>query len=92
MARQSLATIKSWFKRGAKPTQQQFSDTFDSFVHKDDLIPQEKIEDFADTINQMQHDVDNAFANSIEEVKVNGVPLEKDGKSVNIEIGESQPH
>lgn len=86
MARQSLATIKSWFKRGAKPTQQQFSDTFDSFVHKDDLIPQEKIEDFADTINQMQHDVDNAFANSIEEVKVNGVPLEKDGKSVNIEI------
>ncbi len=90
MARQSLATIKSWFKRGAKPTQQQFSDTFDSFVHKDDLIPQEKIEDFADTINQMQHDVDNAFANSIEEVKVNGVPLAKDGKSVNIEIGESQ--
>jgi hypothetical protein len=90
MARQSLATIKSWFKRGAKPTQQQFSDTFDSFVHKDDLIPQEKIEDFADTINQMQHDVDDAFANSIEEVKVNGVPLEKEGKSVNIEIGQSQ--
>lgn len=90
MARQSLATIKSWFKRGAKPTQQQFSDAFDSFVHKDDLIPQEKIEDFADTINQMQHDVDNAFANSIEEVKVNGVPLEKEDKSVNIEIGQSQ--
>lgn len=90
MARQSLATIKSWFKRGAKPTQQQFSDAFDSFVHKDDLIPQEKIEDFADTINQMQHDVDNAFANSIEEVKVNGVPLEKKDKSVNIEIGQSQ--
>lgn len=90
MARQSLATIKSWFKRGAKPTQQQFSDAFDSFVHKDDLIPQEKIEDFADTITQMQHDVDDAFANSIEEVKVNGVPLEKEGKSVNIEIGQSQ--
>lgn len=90
MARQSLATIKSWFKRGAKPTQQQFSDTFDSFVHKDDLIPQEKIEDFADTINQMQHDVDDAFANSIEEVKVNGVPLKKEDKSVNIEIGQSQ--
>lgn len=90
MAKQALNTIKSWFKRGAKPTQQQFSDAFDSFVHKDDLIPQEKIENFADTINYMQHDVDNAFANSIEEVKVNGVPLEKDGKSVNIEIGQSQ--
>ena len=90
MAKQALNTIKSWFQRGAKPTQQQFSDAFDSFVHKDDLIPQEKIEDFADTINQMQHDVDNAFANSIEEVKVNGVPLEKEGKSVNIEIGQSQ--
>ena len=90
MAKQALNTIKSWFKRGAKPTQQQFSDAFDSFVHKDDLIPQEKIENFADTINYMQHDVDNAFANSIEEVKVNGVPLEKDEKSVNIEIGQSQ--
>ena len=90
MAKQALETIKSWFKRGAKPTQQQFSDAFDSFVHKDDLIPQEKIEDLADTINQMQHDVDDAFANSIEEVKVNGVPLEKEDKSVNIEIGQSQ--
>ena len=90
MEKQALNTIKSWFKRGAKPTQQQFSDAFDSFVHKDDLIPQEKIENFADTINYMQHDVDNAFANSIEEVKVNGVPLEKDEKSVNIEIGQSQ--
>lgn len=35
----SLATIKNWFKTGLKPTQSQFWDTWDSFFHKDDLIP-----------------------------------------------------
>lgn len=86
MARQSLATIKSWFKRGAKPTQQQFSDTFDSFVHKDDMIPQNKIDELGNTLRQLQRDVDAAFSEAIEDVKVNGVSLKKDEKSVNIEI------
>lgn len=90
MAKQALNTIKSWFKRGAKPTQQQFSDAFDSFVHKDDMIPQNKIDELGNTLHQLQHDVDAAFSGAIEEVKVNGVPLEKEGKSVNIEIGQSQ--
>ena len=86
MAKQALNTIKSWFKRGAKPTQQQFSDTFDSFVHKDDMIPQNKIDELGNTLRQLQRDVDAAFSEAIEDVKVNGVSLEKDEKSVNIEI------
>jgi hypothetical protein len=39
MAKTALATIKSWFVKGAKPTQAQFSDWLDSFFHKDDIIP-----------------------------------------------------
>lgn len=44
MAKQSLNTIKTWFKTGFKPTQQQFWDTWDSFWHKDEIIPASKIE------------------------------------------------
>lgn len=86
MAKQSLQTLKSWFFRGAKPTAQQFSDAFDSFVHKDDMIPQNKIEELSQTLTQVQQDVDAAFSDSIEEVKVNGVSLPKTDKGVNIEI------
>ncbi|MGN0235838.1 MAG: hypothetical protein ACI4BD_05970 [Paludibacteraceae bacterium] len=31
-------TIKQWFSKGKKPTEQQFHSTFDSFWHKDDKI------------------------------------------------------
>jgi hypothetical protein len=44
MAKVSLATIKNWFKTGLKPTQAQFWDTWDSFWHKDELIPADRIE------------------------------------------------
>ena len=50
MAIQTLQTLKSWFVRGAKPTQQQFGDAFDSFVHKSDMIPQNKIEELSNTL------------------------------------------
>ena len=32
-------TIKNWFKRGLKPTQEQFWSTWDSFWHKDEKLP-----------------------------------------------------
>lgn len=54
MAKVTLQTIKNWFKTGLKPTEAQFSDTFDSLVHKDDLIPVaqvEGIQDFFDGVN-----------------------------------------
>jgi hypothetical protein len=44
MAKVSLATIKNWFRTGLKPTQAQFWDTWDSFWHKDETIPADKIE------------------------------------------------
>ncbi|KIO75939.1 hypothetical protein TH53_17920 [Pedobacter lusitanus] len=44
MAKQTLNTIKDWFNTGFKPLQQQFRDTFDSFWHKDEVIPAANIE------------------------------------------------
>jgi len=44
MSKQTLNTIKSWFNTGFKPLQQQFWDTFDSFWHKDEIIPAANIE------------------------------------------------
>ena len=38
MAVVSRDLIKSWFKRGLKPTESQFSNTYDSFWHKLELI------------------------------------------------------
>ncbi|MBP5372434.1 MAG: hypothetical protein J6Y55_11010 [Bacteroidales bacterium] len=86
MAIQTLETLKNWFKRGAKPTAQQFSDVFDSFVHKNEMIPQNKIEELSDTLTELQTNVNSAFAGAIEDVKVNGVSLQKNDKGVNIEI------
>lgn len=36
--KQTIAQLKAWFTRGKYPTQQQFHDALDSFVHKDDKI------------------------------------------------------
>ena len=45
-------TIKSWFKRGDKPTAQQFAAWIDSFFHKtDDTLPLSKVEGLADIVN-----------------------------------------
>ncbi|MBB6274731.1 hypothetical protein HDF26_005213 [Pedobacter cryoconitis] len=44
MAKQTLYAIKNWFKTGLKPSQQQFWDTWDSFWHKDDVIPAANVE------------------------------------------------
>ncbi|TXD87776.1 hypothetical protein ESY86_15810 [Subsaximicrobium wynnwilliamsii] len=40
----SRETIKTYFEIGDKPTEEQYQDTWDSFVHKDDQIPAEKID------------------------------------------------
>jgi len=39
MAIQNINTLKSWFKRGFKPLQQQFYDWMDSYWHKDEQLP-----------------------------------------------------
>lgn len=37
-------TLKTYFQKGKKPTEEQFSDTLDSFVHKDDSVPIDNVE------------------------------------------------
>lgn len=44
MAKQTINTIKNWFRTGSKPTQAQFWDWLDSFFHKDDNIPSGQVE------------------------------------------------
>lgn len=52
MGKVSLQTIKNWFKTGLKPTEQQFWSTWDSFFHKDENIPQSKIENLSQRFDQ----------------------------------------
>lgn len=45
-----LNTLKTWFKTGLKPTQAQFWAWLDAFYHKDEEIPQDKINGLAKTL------------------------------------------
>ena len=36
--KQTIQTLKNWFRRGMYPTEQQFADAFDSYRHKDDTV------------------------------------------------------
>ncbi|MBU2526246.1 MAG: hypothetical protein KKC03_06570 [Bacteroidetes bacterium] len=60
MAKVSLASIKNWFKTGLKPTQAQFWDVWDSFRHKDDLVPAAEVEGLDGLLNDMSVAVDAA--------------------------------
>lgn len=44
MAKQSINTLKNWFKRGLKPLETQFADWLDSYYHKDDKIGLDAVE------------------------------------------------
>lgn len=48
----SLSQIKSWFKKGLYPTESQFSNTWDSFWHKDDKLSLNSIEGLTDILNK----------------------------------------
>ncbi|WP_306352202.1 hypothetical protein [Flavobacterium sp. '19STA2R22 D10 B1'] len=47
----SLNTILNWFKTGKKPTQAQFWASWQSFWHKDEVIPQDKINGLQTSLN-----------------------------------------
>src|SRR5687768_13894795 len=52
MPKQSINTLKNWFKRGLKPLEVQFADWLDSYWHKDATnIPVTAIEDLQDILN-----------------------------------------
>ena len=59
-----LNTIKSWFKAKAYPTASQFSQTWDSFWHKDSDIPQTSITGLGDALGLKadKEYVDNSIA------------------------------
>lgn len=44
-------TLKNWFLTGLKPTQAQFHAWMDSYWHKDEPIPQSKVQNLTNTLN-----------------------------------------
>lgn len=50
MAKTAINTIKNWFKTGLKPTQDQFWNWMDSYWHKDEEIPQDKIKGLSESL------------------------------------------
>ena len=52
MAKQTLNTLKQFFKTALKPTQQQFWDWLDSFWHKDDKIPLTSLDGLQDELDK----------------------------------------
>jgi hypothetical protein len=53
MAKQTINTLKGWAIRGWKPLAQQIKDWFDSFWHKDELIPIASIDGLQDILNSL---------------------------------------
>ena len=51
MAKTAINIIKKWFKTGTKPTQDQFWSWQDSYWHKDEIIPQENIQNLNTTLS-----------------------------------------
>lgn len=86
MPKQSVATLKTWFETGDKPTQQQFWDWLDSFIHKDDGIAQSQVTGLVDSlnslatqasVNELKAIVLTTSASSVSAVLPAGVILEK---------------
>ena len=58
MAIRSIAQLKAWFKRGLYPTQEQFHDWLDSFLHKEDKIAPSSVEGLTEQLNGKYPDAD----------------------------------
>lgn len=71
MAVVSLSTIKNWFRTALKPTQQQFWDTWDSFWHKDELIPTSSVQGLDTIINNLPTPGDLTYLDFLTPVAVN---------------------
>ncbi len=62
--------IKSYFETGDKPKQQEYWDTWDSYWHKDELLPQDRIEQLQETLSEK---VDNTtFEEHVSETAIHG--------------------
>lgn len=59
--KQPRNTLKTYFQKGKKPTEEQFSNTLDSFVHKDDAIT-------IDNVSGLKNALDGKLEKGTEEV------------------------
>lgn len=64
MAKVNLNTIKNRFKTGLKPTQTHFWDTWDSFFHKDDMIPIAQIDGVQPIYDVINNHINDANAHA----------------------------
>ena len=71
MAKQTLNTIKNWFKTGLKPSQQQFWDTWDSFWHKNEIIPAANIENLDERFDEKTDQ--DAFSSHLADTVAHGI-------------------
>ena len=54
MAIKSPEQLKKWFTKGAYPSESQFADLIDSFIHKTgDEIPISRIKDLSETLTKI---------------------------------------
>lgn len=51
MAIRSISQLKAWFKKGAYPTAEQFSDWQDSYYHKEESVPISAVNGLTDQLN-----------------------------------------
>lgn len=52
MAKQTVAQLKAWFRKGLKPTEEQFAALLDSYIHKDDEIDINKVKGLVALLNK----------------------------------------
>ncbi len=45
-------TLKRYFKNGKKPDETHFAAVFDSFLHKDDMLPTSKVEGLSEFVRR----------------------------------------
>lgn len=70
---QAINTIKTWFQTGDKPTQNQFWDWLDSFVHKNDSIAIGNVTGLNDALGDL------ASQNSVDDLDARVTAIEEGG-------------
>lgn len=84
--KQTLETIKTYFETGDKPKQQEYWDTWESFWHKDEIIPQVTVENLkADLLAKgtaIQLTTDELQLTNANSTVLSAVPLSSLGQSV----------
>jgi hypothetical protein len=83
----SLSTILSWFKTGLKPTENQFAQSWSSFWHKDDSLPQTSITGLQDILNSLNQSTQQP--DTITFTNTTGVYIIPAGKMLTVLIVES---